>query len=161
MMILDKTIAYWKETIGSPFLGLIIAIIVWCVNPSYGNWEGFIQEFPTIGMCAFGFLLTLLSIIIQGNSPNIIRIKNRTNLFNRFIFFNKRIVLLSFISSLYSYLLGYLNFNWIIDSINIDECFVLFAKKFLLSLFAFLFVWFIIDVIQFIRLFYVLIKEEK
>lgn len=158
-MIFGKKIAYWIEIGGGIILGLVMAIITFSINPSYNNWKGFIQEFPTIGMCAFGFLLTLLSIIIQGNSPNIERMKSRTNLFNRFILFNKRIVMLSLISSLYSYLLGYLNFNWIIDGIHVDECFVLFAEKFLLSLFTFLFIWFIVDVIHFIRLFYVLIKE--
>ena len=75
----------------------------------------FIAEFPTVGMCAFGFLLTFLGIILQGNSETIQWLMSKTNIYNRFILFNKRIVIVSFILSLYSYIIGYVDFQTLKD----------------------------------------------
>jgi len=159
MKIFGKTLSYWKESIGGWLCGIIICVIIYFINPQYSNWKEFIKIFPTIGMCAFGFLLTLLSIILQGNNSTIEWMKSRTKLFSRFILYNKRIVILSFLLSLFSYFLGYFNFQWIKDY----TCQQLnnFAERLLIGIFAGMLTCFIIDTIHFINVFYILIKEKN
>lgn len=159
MMIFGKTIGYILEKFGGMIAGMIVCCILIAVNPSFTIWKAIIIEFPSIGMCAFGFLLTLLGIILQGDSETIKWMKGRTVLYNGFIDFNKRIVYISFILSIYSYLIGYFD---ITDPAicSIPEL-IRIITGFEIGIFGGLMVWFIIDVIQFIRLFYTLIRDKQ
>jgi len=159
MKIFNKTVSFWLEKYGGLFAGAIVCFIIWAIHPSFSNWKSFIVEFPSIGMCAFGFLLTFLGIILQGNSDTIKWMMSRGKLYNRFIDFNKRIVGVSFILSLYSYVIGYVDFQIVKDLLNPQL--VQFAKTFLVGVFCGLLVWFIIDTFQFTRLFYVLIRKTE
>ena len=159
MRFLGKTLSYWWEKVGGLLLGIITFIIIWIINPNFSNWKPFILEFPAIGMCAFGFLLTFLGIILQGNSETIKWMISRKDLFNRFVAFNKRIVLVSFFLSIYAYFLGYFDFQGI--KIVFSAHFIAVCKKILIGIFSGLLVWFIIDTIQFIRIFYVLIRNNQ
>lgn len=159
MRIFGKTLSYWWEKVGGLLLGIVTFIIIWFINPNFSNWKPFILEFPAIGMCAFGFLLTFLGIILQGNSETINWMMSREKLYNRFISFNKRIVVISFVLSLYSYIIGYTNFQ------NIRALFspqlVQIVKNISIGIFCGLLAWFIIDTLQFTRLFYVLIRKTE
>ncbi len=159
MRIFGKTLSYWWEKVGGLLLGIVTFIIIWFINPNFSNWKPFILEFPAIGMCAFGFLLTFLGIILQGNSETINWMMSREKLYNRFISFNKRIVVISFALSLYSYIIGYTNFQ------NIRALFspqlVQIVKNISIGIFCGLLAWFIIDTLQFTRLFYVLIRKTE
>ena len=115
---------------------------------------------PSLCITVFGFLLTLLSIILQGNSPTINWMRSRKKTFNRFVDYNKRIILLSFIISIYSYILGFFNFEYYIEQLTLSNCISKLTEKALISIFVVLFVWFIIDTLQFIKIFYALIKEK-
>lgn len=159
MKIFGKTISYWWEKIGGLFAGIIVCCIIGANHPTFSHWKPFIVEFPTIGMCAFGFLLTFLGIILQGNSDTIKWMMSRDSLYNRFIAFNKRIVIVSFILSLYSYLIGYANFQTITEFLC--PKFVQTVKTILIGVFCGLLVWFVIDTFQFTRLFYVLIRKTE
>lgn len=159
MKIYGKTISYWLEKIGGLLAGVMVFCIIWTINPTFSNWKPFIVEFPTIGMCAFGFLLTFLGIILQGNSDTIKWMMSRDKIYNRFIAFNKRIVIISFILSLYSYFIGYADFQIVRNLLSPQL--VQIAKTFFISAFCGLLVWFIIDTVQFTRLFYVLIRKTE
>lgn len=159
MNVFGKTISYWWEKVGGVISGIIAGCIIGAINPIFSHWKPFIVEFPTIGMCAFGFLLTFLGIILQGNSDTIIWMMSRVELYNRFVLFNKRIVIISFVLSLYSYIIGYVNFQTI-DYLLCSQ-FIQIAKVVVIGVFCGLLVWFIIDTFQFTRLFYVLIRKTE
>lgn len=159
MRFFGKTLSYWWEKVGGLLLGIVTFIIIWFINPNFSNWKPFILEFPAIGMCAFGFLLTFLGIILQGNSETINWIMSREKLYNRFISFNKRIVVISFVLSLYSYIIGYTNFQNI--RALLSPQLVQIVKNISIGIFYGLLAWFIIDTLQFTRLFYVLIRKTE
>lgn len=154
-----KTLSYWWEKFGGLLLGIIAFVIIWFINPIFSNWKPFIVEFTTIGMCAFGFLLTLLGIILQGNSDTITWMMSWNELYNRFISFNKRIVIISFVLSLYSYIIGYVNFQTIKDLLCPQL--VQIAENIMIGVFGVLLVWFINDTFRFIILFYELIRKTE
>lgn len=159
MRIFGKTSDYIWEKFGGLTVGIIVCCIIFTVNPVFLSWKPIIIEFPSIGMCAFGFLLTLLGLILQGDSETIKWMKSQTDIYNSFIDFNKRIVFISFILSFYSYLIGYCDFSSIFACLNPKLSQII--SNIGIGLFCGLMVWFIIDVIQFIRLFYVLIRDKK
>jgi hypothetical protein len=161
MKIFGKKIAYWKEQYQGLFIGIIIFIIILILEPDYSYWKDFIKEFPSIGMCVFGFLITFLSIILQGDTDTIKWMKGSKILFKRFITFNKRIVIISILLSVYSYILGFANFGWIITKLKISECYITFIQQLFISIFCGLLTWLIIDILYFIRIFYLLIKDTK
>ena len=159
MKIFGKTISYLMEKIGGLLAGIMVCCIIGAIHPTFSHWKPFIAEFPTVGMCAFGFLLTFLGIILQGNSETIQWLMSKTNIYNRFILFNKRIVIVSFILSLYSYIIGYVDFQTLKDLLCPQL--VQIAKSVLIGVFCGLLVWFTIDTFQFTRLFYVLIRKTE
>ena len=152
-------IAYRKEQYGGVALGILISTPIFFVNPEISTWKEFIKEIPGLGMCAFGFLLTFLGIILQGQSQTIEWMKSRGTLFDRFIAFNKRIVILSIILSVYSYFLAFFNFDWLICNLSCMDLLWGCAQKIMIALFLALAIWFLCDVLYFIKIFYLLIKK--
>jgi len=161
MNILGKTDAFWKEKYNGPFIGILFSIFIYWTNPELSKWKDFIKEIPNVGMWAFGFLLTFLGIILQGGSSTIEWMKSREVLFQRFISFNKRVVILSVVLSVYAYFLGYFNFEWVQELLQKWDYFLEIIQKLLISMLAFLFVWFISDIMLFIKIFYLLIKKTN
>ncbi|GAB6393989.1 MAG: hypothetical protein MdMp024_0301 [Bacteroidales bacterium] len=155
-----KTFAYWKEQYGGIIVGIICAVFVFWINPEFSQWKDFIQEIPNIGMCIFGFLLTFLGIILQGRSKTIEWMKSRETLFQRFISFNKRVVILSIVLSVYAYFLGYFNFEWMENLLRIYPHLCDAFIRFFISAFSFLFVWLLVDILKFTKIFYLLIKKN-
>lgn len=158
-MIFGKTLSYWGEKIGGEIAGAIVFCVILLINPIFSHWRPFIVGFPPIGVSAFGFLLTFLSIILQGNSKTIERMMNRDKLYNKFIDFNKRIVIISLILSLYSYAIGYSDLQIIYDLFSSEM--VRIIENVLIGTFCGLFVWFVIDTFHFTRLFYILIRVNN
>lgn len=159
MGLSNKTFGYWFEKAGGLFFGIVVCCFVWATTPVFSLWKPFIVEFPAIGMCAFGFLLTFLGIILQGTSETIKWMMSRNVLYNRFVAFNKRVVIISFTLSLYSYMIGYFDFRIIMDVFCPQLIRV--VKNTIIGVFCGLLVWFVIDTILFIVLFYVLISKKK
>jgi hypothetical protein len=159
MLVFGKKIAYWRERLGGIVLGILISIPVFFVNPQISDWKDFVKEIPSLGMCAFGFLLTFLGIILQGQSQTIEWMKSRDTLFKRFVAFNKRIVILSIIISIYSYFLAFFNFEWILHTWCYLNLFWDCVQKIMIALFLTLAIWFLYDLLYFIKIFYLLIKK--
>jgi hypothetical protein len=134
-----------------PFLlAFTVSYFLWKYNiVNYKNSIELIKQFPIIGTCAFGFLLTMFSLIIQGNNAAIDRMRKRVKPFSVFVNFNKRVVIISFIATLYSYFIGYFKFD--ISCNNIE---------FLVFMFYGLVIWFIIEVFYFLIIFYILVQSE-
>ena len=160
MLIFGKKIAYWKEKLGGIILGIILSVFVFLISPELSKWKEFIKEIPNVGMCTFGFLLTFLGIILQGGSKTIEWMKSRETLFQRFIDFNRRIVILSIVISVYAYFLAFFNFEWIKECFVNCICLYEIILRILISTFAFLSVWFLYDTMYFIKIFYLLIKKN-
>jgi hypothetical protein len=160
MLIFGKEVAYWKEKLGGIIIGFILSVFVFLISPELSKWKEFIKEIPNIGMCTFGFLLTFLGIILQGGSNTIEWMKSRETLFQRFIDFNRRIVILSIVISVYAYFLAFFNFEWIRKYFTDFICIYQIISKISISLFVLLSVWFLYDVMYFIKVFYLLIKKN-
>lgn len=100
-------IRYWIEKL----LSLIIAIIL--VFLTFKNWNsvsilissGFYDKIITITSTLFGFLLAILTLIIQSDSETIKKMKKHGS-YARLIKLNKKIVLLSIICCLFSFSLA-------------------------------------------------------
>lgn len=142
-------------------LGCVVALIVFLFGPNWDFTEA-IRAIPQITTCIFGFLLTLLGIILQGNSPIISMMCKEVKIYNRFISFNKRIVILSFVLTISAFVAGYLDFSWLSRGLLQDYPTIWTGvKKKVIALLALGMVWLIIDLMTFIKLFYMLIKQAK
>lgn len=151
MNLLRKNTDWWREK-GSWIIALVIALLCYfMIHPRLECFLPLIKEFPAIGMCAFGFLLTLLGIIIQSNTEIITWLKSDKQLYNRFIKLNRRIVIVSFIVSLLSYAIGYTEWLDLIQNDNLNLVTI--------STWLGLLSWFILDVIYFLRIFYLLVQR--
>lgn len=151
MKILCKDTDWWLEK-GSWIVALIIASLCFFrIHPRLESFIPLIKEFPAIGMCAFGFLLTLLGIIIQSDTEIILWLKKDKQLYNRFIKFNRRVVVISFIISLLSYIIGFIEWPSLIENNNLNLI--------VISTWLGLLSWFILDVIYFLRIFYLLVQR--
>ena len=151
IIIFGYTIDYWIERYCGSFLFWIILIImIFWIKPKYIIFCDLIQEFPAIGMCSFGFLLTFLGIILQGNSEALTRFRSRKKLFERYVKNNKRIVTLSLFLSIYAYVIGYSH----IEYFSLSG-----VERFYVALFIDFFFKFVCDFVMFIRVFYLLIRN--
>lgn len=155
--IFGYTISYIVERFGGTLLFIItMCLCLFWLKPNFSTFKELIKEFPTLGMCAFGFLLTFLGIILQGNSDTINWFRSRTTLYERFIKSNKNIVVMSLILSLYCYIIGYIDFQVNSEYLRFIEIFELIG----VSLFISLSIKFIFDFWTFIKVFYLLIKKD-
>lgn len=156
MRIFGKTISYCYEKCGGTLWGCFaFALFLIIIKPEYYSCKELIQEFPSIGMCAFGFMLTFLGIILQGDSTTIKYIKSRDVLYKRFISYNKIVVILSLIISIYSYFIGYAEIKIIISSIIPYYSYI---KDFIIALFWGLVTKLFVDMCVFVKIFYLLLK---
>ena len=134
-------------------IGVVIAYLIYkCDVVTYNGSLEFIKQFTTIGTCTFGFLLTLFGLIIQSNSDVITEIRRRKIPYRRFIFYNRKVVFISLLLTIYSYIIGYLN----IDTIISCDIILHIAT----SIFYGAFVWFMIETIYFLLIFYILIQDK-
>lgn len=156
MRVCGKTISYWYEKYGGYLWGVLVFILfLIIIKPEYYSYKELIQEFPSIGMCAFGFMLTFLGIILQGDSSTIKYMKSRQSLYDKFIAYNKTVVILSLIISIYSYIIGYVEINKIVSSVIPYYSYI---KDVLIALFWGLATKLLVEVCIFVKLFYLLLK---
>lgn len=137
------------------YLSLILSIAVsvllfhWDMF-NYDNSAALFQQFPVLGTCSFGFLLTMFTVIIQGNNSAIRQMRDRKKPYERFVNFNKYVVILAFLTTVYSFIIG--NFKF-------AEQFP--YKEWMCLVFYILFIWFIVQTLYFLCVFYTLVKGSK
>ncbi len=143
-----KTDKYYLEILHAPFIALLAGVLnlvfpnlLSCKDPTL-----IISKSVDISFILFGFLLTVLALIIQSTKE----IKDR-NLYSRLIDYNKRIVYLSITLGFYSLL--YLSL--------FDKIILLESKEWFASIYILLFIWIILDTLHFITIFYKLAKDGK
>lgn len=137
------------------YMSLIISIAVSVMLNRWGiinfdNSKELFQQFPVLGTCSFGFLLTMFTVIIQGNNIAIRQMRERRRPYERFVNFNKYVVILAFFVTVYSFIIGNFKFN---------EQFP--YKDELCLTFYILFLWFIGQTLYFLWVFYTLAKGAK
>lgn len=137
-MASDKKIL--EQAVG-PIIGLVCAFIAFKTNGSFlpDKMESFYSKISDISFIVFGFLLTVLALILQ------IKINGRRNLKLRMIRFNKRIVFISLFLGILS-LINSVYFTHIQKHANLNRC--------LCSIFIFLLAWLIVDAIYYLIVFY-------
>lgn len=143
-----KTDRYYIEMLYAPLIALTLGVanLIWpnvikCHDPII-----IISKFIDISFIIFGFLLTVLALILQSAQE----IRNR-KLYPRLIRFNKRIVYISILSGFYSLL-----YSSIFASISKSD-----LKVYYVSIFIVLFIWAILDLLHFIRIFYKLAEDNQ
>lgn len=137
------------------YLSLIfsIAVSVLLFNRDMINFDNstdLFQQFPVLGTCSFGFLLTMFTVIIQGNNSAIRQMRDRKKPYERFVNFNKYVVILAFLVTVYAFVIG--NFKF-------AEQFP--YKEWMCLVFYILFIWFIVQTLYFLCVFYTLVKGSK
>lgn len=82
--------------------------------------------------------------------------------YNRFIGYNKKVVILSFALTIIALIMGYVNYTWLNSLLlKINTSFPLIVRKIAISILTFGEVWLVVDLMIFVKLFYMLIKESK
>ena len=142
--------------------GTACAIGAWLLNPSYADSIDLIKALPTLTTCIFGFLLTLLGIILQGDGPIIQKMRGATKIYNRFISYNKKVVFISFVLTLLALVAGYVSYDWLHNLIaSINPNLTIVVRRIAISALTFGSIWLVVDLTIFVRLFYLLIKQPK
>ncbi len=159
MKIFTKSISYVKENYLGSILGMVVGFLYFFLEISFIDPRSLINDIQGTAFGSFGLLLTLLSIILQGNSSTIIWMKSKKKLFNRFIAYNRRVVVLSLLLFLYSLLLKHVNPDFIISIVKLSS-YSIPIEKLAISVFLGTTTWLTIDTILFLRIFYALIKEK-
>ncbi|MCI9844559.1 hypothetical protein [Flavobacterium pectinovorum] len=151
---MDKTIGYWIETLS----GYISAVII--MYFSFENWEklefiksaDFLDKIISITTTLFGFLLAVLTLIIQSNSSTITKMKSHGS-FKRLILLNKLTVLTSIINCIYSLILAF--------TIKLIEIKSLTLLKIATTINIGIFSFVIVNTFLFTIIFYKIILEDE
>ena len=139
------------ETLFAPFVGVVMGVLKFnydwflrCKDPTI-----IISKTVDISFIIFGFLLTVLTLIVQANSE-----LKRRPLYSRLVKFNKRVVLQAVILGFYSLL--YHTYYTVITAGDIP-----IIANVLFSLFVTLLTWLILDSIYYVMTFYALALKKQ
>lgn len=150
---MDKTISYYIEKFGGIALSALVTFIAW----KYWSFFSFIAEKDffdkviAITTTLFGFLLAVLTLIIQSNSPTVTMMKKHGS-YKRLINYNKTIVLLSAVVCFFSLVLLLGREKLITDYLE--------TLKYMGLMNFFLFAWTCFDTFVFVLIFYKIILSE-
>ncbi|MCV9931812.1 hypothetical protein OIU80_05905 [Flavobacterium sp. LS1R47] len=105
---MNRSIAYWIEKLLGYICGLIFMILSYKYNDifSFALDATFLDKVISISSTLFGFLLAILTLILQGNSPTVTAMK-RHGSYNRLINFNKATVISALITCALSLLISF------------------------------------------------------
>lgn len=151
---MDKTIGYWLEKLTGYISGAIVVYF------SFIYWEKlkfivdvtFLDKIISITTTLFGFLLAILTLIIQSNSSTINKMKKHGS-FKRLILLNKVTVITSIINCIYSLFLLFTK--------EILENKSLTALKIFSSINIGIFTYVILNTMIFTIIFYKIILEDE
>lgn len=145
----------------SGWVAFAIGFVVSCfISPEKYHYSELIKDFPPIGLGIFGFMLTFIAIILQSSNNTIDYMKSQKELFKYFIDYNKRVVYISAILTLYAYLKS--SFYIPVDSIDWGICEISIRqiiKIASISLFWGLLLKLCVDTFFFIKTFYILLRK--
>lgn len=112
----------------------------------------FMSAFVELGSLCFGVLLTFFGIVIQSSSDTVRRMKRKTKMFNRFILYNRNVIMFSLALTIYAYIFGNLNF-W-------KET-LYYVPQIVISIFCGAFVYFIYGLCYLIIIFFLLLQQHE
>lgn len=150
---MDKTLSYYIEKLG----GLTLAILLTAFAYFYWSFFSFITEKDffdkviTITTTLFGFLLAVLTLVIQSSSPTVTMMKKHGS-YKRLINYNKTIVLLSAIVCFISLVLLLGREKLLVEHFEI--------LKYSSLVNFLLFTWTCFDTFVFVLIFYKIILSE-
>lgn len=140
----------------APFLGaMVVAFLSFKYVYILGSLEElqeFIKSFVDFGSLCFGVLLTFFGIVIQSSSETIRQMKHRMKIFNRFIVYNRNIIIFSLVLTICAYILGNLNF-WKITTYSISEL--------VISIFFGALVYFLYGLLYLLLIFFNLLHQHE
>ena len=119
-----------------------------------------IEEYAGWAAFVIGFMLTFIAIILQSSNNTIDYMKSQETLFKCFVDYNKRVVFVSAILTMYSYLMSSFCMpvdciDWTIWGITIQRL----VKIAAISLFWGLLLKLCVDAFFFLRSFYILLRK--
>ena len=140
----------------APFLGaMVVAFLSFKYVYILGSLEElqeFIKSFVDFGSLCFGVLLTFFGIVIQSSSETIRQMKSRAKNFNRFIVYNRNMIIFSLVLTVCAYILGNLNF-WKITTYSISEL--------VISIFFGALVYFLYGLLYLLLIFFNLLHQHE
>lgn len=80
------------------------------VSESEDDYQKFMSAFVEFGSLCFGVLLTFFGIVIQSSSDTVRQMKRKAKRFNRFVLYNRNIIMFSLALTVYAYIFGNLDF---------------------------------------------------
>jgi len=150
---MDKTLSYYIEKFGGFILAILLTVLA-CWFWSFFSFiteKDFFDKVITITTTLFGFLLAVLTLIIQSSSPTVNMMKKHGS-YRRLINYNKTIVLLSAIVCFVSLVLLLGREKLLIEHLGI--------LKYCSLINFFLFTWICFDTFVFVLIFYKIILSE-
>ena len=140
----------------APFLGaMVVAFLSFKYAYTLGplkELQEFIKSFVEFGSLCFGVLLTFFGIVIQSSSETIRQMKSRAKNFNRFIVYNRNMIIFSLVLTVCAYILGNLNF-WKITTYSISEL--------VISIFFGALVYFLYGLLYLLLIFFNLLRQHE
>lgn len=146
--IQDMTIGAFLEVLIGPLASLCLTFFLFFNAYDFVLSPNLYDKLLSLSTTLFGFLLAILTLIIQSNSVFVQKMREKQS-YNRLIDFNKRVVISTLINALVSFILLFLDqiFTcktlYIISSINIG-----------------IFLYVIINTMLFVLIFYNIIKHK-
>lgn len=155
------TLAVLLEKFGGPLVGFGMTLFLFQFHPDFDKNIETIRNIPTLTTCIFGFMLTLFGLIIQGNGEIIVKMKNNSLIFKRFLSFTKRIIFLALGISVFAFMIGAINPSWYYVQFEDLRAIEIMIKEFIFMFLVSCCLWLVLDLIYFIHLFFLLIRTEK
>lgn len=134
---------------------MVVAFLIYKYAYNLGPLEElqeFIKSFVEFGSLCFGVLLTFFGIVIQSSSETIRQMKRRVKTFNRFIVYNRNMIIFSLVLTVCAYILGNLNF-WMITTFSISEL--------VISIFFGALVYFLYGLLYLLLIFFNLLRQHE
>ena len=122
------------------------------IGKLHGNFQNFMSAFVEFGSLCFGVLLTFFGIVIQSSSDTVRRMKRKTKMFNRFIRYNRSIIMFSLALTIYAYIFGNLDF-WKETSYCVPPI--------VISIFCGAFAYFIYGLCYLLIIFFLLLQQHE
>lgn len=148
---------FTEKNLGWCVASILALLSLLVVTPDMYDGEQLLNSFPTIGIGVFGFMLTFIAIILQSDNNTIQHMKSNSQLFNRFVDYNKRVVYTSAVLTISAYIGTALIQGELFSTIPEPQIIII-------KMIGFAYFWGIlgkmsVDLYMFVKVFYILLKE--